>query len=84
MDWQSLLLGGQAGRGASARWRRSRFPSSTPSPTSPRATDIRELVDCVLSNGTPETTAADNITGLAMVFGAIESADSDRRVTIGE
>jgi len=41
-------------------------------------------VDCVLSNGTPETTAADNITGLAMVFGAIESADSDRRVTIGE
>ena len=46
--------------------------------------NIREFVDCVLNGGTPETTAADNIKSLAMVFGAIESADSGRRVAIGE
>jgi len=45
--------------------------------------NIREFVDCVLNGGTPETTAADNIKSLAMVFGAIASAESGSRVAIG-
>ncbi len=46
------------------------------------AGNIREFLDCVLNGGTPETTAADNIKSLAMVFGAIESAESGRRVSV--
>ncbi|HAJ35378.1 MAG TPA: oxidoreductase [Chloroflexi bacterium] len=43
---------------------------------------IREFVDCVRTGATPETTAADNIKSLAMVFGAIESASSKARVEL--
>jgi len=41
-----------------------------------------EFVRCVLYGGTPETAASDNIKSLAMVFGAIESAQTARRVEI--
>lgn len=43
---------------------------------------IHEFVDCVQHGGTPETVCTDNIKSLAMVFGAIESAESGRRVEI--
>jgi predicted dehydrogenase len=43
---------------------------------------IREFVHCVRAGGTPETVCTDNIKSLAMVFGAIESAETGKRVTI--
>ena len=43
---------------------------------------IREFVDCVLSGCIPETVGSDNIRSLAMVFGAVESAESGERVSI--
>ncbi len=43
---------------------------------------IREFIDCVRTGQQPETLAADNIRSLAMVFGAIESAEQDKRVEI--
>ena len=43
---------------------------------------INEFLDCVQNGGTPETNAADNIKSLAMVFGAIESAETGKRVRI--
>lgn len=43
---------------------------------------IREFLRCVRSGETPETTASDNIKSLAMVFGAVESAESGQRVAI--
>ncbi len=43
---------------------------------------IREFLECVRSGQQPETCAADNIHSLAMVFGAIESAETGRVVSI--
>lgn len=43
---------------------------------------IREFVRCVAAGGTPETVASDNIKSLAMVFSAIESAESGRVVPV--
>jgi predicted dehydrogenase len=43
---------------------------------------IREFVDCIRSGAIPQTAAADNIKSLAMVFGAIESAEHKRRVIL--
>ena len=43
---------------------------------------IREFVRCVQTGETPETVCTDNIKSLAMVFGAIESAETGRRVEI--
>ncbi len=43
---------------------------------------IREFVDAVRNGKTPETIATDNIKSLAMVFGAIESADTGREVPV--
>jgi predicted dehydrogenase len=43
---------------------------------------IREFVECVQQGATPETNAADNIKSLAMVFGAIESAEKGCKVAI--
>ena len=52
----------------------------------PRATGhagvIREFVDCVRTGRTPETAGSDNIRSLAMVFGAIESAETERDIAI--
>ena len=44
---------------------------------------IREFVECVRTGGAPDTVCTDNIKSLAMVFGAIESAESGRRVELG-
>jgi len=43
---------------------------------------IYEFVECIQSGGTPETVCTDNIKSLAMVFGAIESAQKNRPVDI--
>ncbi|MBT4504188.1 MAG: hypothetical protein HOC74_41040 [Gemmatimonadetes bacterium] len=43
---------------------------------------IREFVDCVQKGKQPETICTDNIKSLAMVFGAIESAEKGRVVKI--
>lgn len=43
---------------------------------------IRDFVAAVRDGGRPETAGEDNIRSLAMVFGAIESAESGRRVPI--
>ena len=44
---------------------------------------IRDFVRCVQTGALPETVCTDNIQSLAMVFGAIESAEAGRRVHIG-
>jgi len=44
--------------------------------------NIREFVDCVRNGLVPETAATDNIKSLAMVFGAIESAEQQVRVEV--
>jgi len=43
---------------------------------------IHEFVECVLNGGEPETTGSNNIRSLAMVFGAIESAEKNMPVNI--
>jgi predicted dehydrogenase len=43
---------------------------------------IRDFVACVRNGGTPDTICTDNIKSLAMVFGAIESAESGKPVAI--
>jgi len=43
---------------------------------------IREFIDCIKAGTVPETVASDNIKSLAMVFGAIESAQTGKRVEI--
>ena len=43
---------------------------------------IREFLNCVRDGGTPETVCSDNIKSLAMVFGAIESAEQGKPVDI--
>ena len=43
---------------------------------------LREFVACVETGATPETNGADNIRSLAMVFAAIESAETGRRVAV--
>ncbi|MBZ0298698.1 MAG: gfo/Idh/MocA family oxidoreductase, partial [Anaerolineae bacterium] len=43
---------------------------------------IREFVEAVRSGGTPETTASDNVKSLAMVFAAIESAQTGQSVPV--
>jgi predicted dehydrogenase len=62
-----------------------------PVPVPPSAADdrvgghlgvIRDFVDAVRQGGEPETRGEDNFHSLAMVFGAIESAETRRRVEI--
>lgn len=43
---------------------------------------IGDFIDCVQNGGVPETVHTDNIKSLAMVFGAIESAESGGPVAI--
>ncbi len=46
------------------------------------AGQIRDFVDCVREGRTPETICTDNIKSLAMVFAAIESAETGQRVAV--
>jgi predicted dehydrogenase len=43
---------------------------------------IQEFVSCIQTGAEPETICTDNIKSLAMVFGAIESAETGKRVEI--
>lgn len=43
---------------------------------------IKEFIQCVKTGGTPETVCTDNIKSLAMVFGAIQSAELKKAVDI--
>lgn len=43
---------------------------------------IREFVECIRTGRVPETVCTDNIKSLAMVFGAVESAESGQAVEI--
>ena len=43
---------------------------------------LSDFVSAVRSGSEPETVGRDNIRSLAMVFGAIESAEAGRRVDI--
>ncbi|MDW8344051.1 MAG: Gfo/Idh/MocA family oxidoreductase [Verrucomicrobiae bacterium] len=43
---------------------------------------IREFLECVRTGQVPETICSDNIKSLAMVFGAVESAETGRPVEI--
>jgi predicted dehydrogenase len=43
---------------------------------------IREFLDCVLAQTIPETVCTDNIKSLSMVFGAIKSAETGKRVKL--
>lgn len=43
---------------------------------------IREFVECVRAGTIPETICTDNIKSLAMVFGAIESAETGKEIRI--
>jgi predicted dehydrogenase len=43
---------------------------------------LREFLTCVRHGGTPQTAAADNIKSLAMVLGAIASAEEKQRVLV--
>ncbi|RVD47314.1 gfo/Idh/MocA family oxidoreductase, partial [Mesorhizobium sp. M8A.F.Ca.ET.023.02.2.1] len=45
---------------------------------------IRDFMRAIETGTEPETRGADNIKSLAMVFGAIESAETGRRVMIAE
>lgn len=45
---------------------------------------IRDFIHAIETGTEPETRGADNIKSLAMVFGAIESAETGRRVAIAE
>ncbi len=43
---------------------------------------MREFLGCVRSGKKPQTVCTDNIKSLAMVFGAIESAEKGKKVKI--
>jgi hypothetical protein len=43
---------------------------------------IHNFLDCVRTGRTPETICTENVKSLAMVFGAIESAESGTRVVL--
>lgn len=57
-------------------------PSDFPGKVGGHAGLIAEFVRCIQTGETPETVCTDNIKSLAMVFGAIESAEKGKRVEI--
>ncbi len=96
-DWRIIGQNGSltwdGGKGMSAetaRWKGEFFAETTSQVIEPytgpkvdgHAGLIRDFVDCVRTGKIPETSAADNIFSLAMVFGAIESADTHRLVNL--
>lgn len=65
----------------------SQHQSETPSPyqgekTGGHAGLLKDFIDCLRSGRTPETICTDNIKSLAMVFGAIRSAEEGRVASI--
>ena len=48
------------------------------------ASNIREFVECIRTGAIPDTICTDNVKSLAMVIGAIESAETGKKVLIHE
>lgn len=65
-----------------SKWQELELPPAPADMLTGHAGVIREFVDCVRSGSVPETSASDNIKSLAMVFGAIDSAERKQRVEI--
>jgi len=65
-----------------SQWRDLILPDAPEDMLTGHAGVLREFVDSIRDGGTPETVASDNIKSLAMVFGAIASAEQGRRVEI--
>jgi predicted dehydrogenase len=59
-------------------------PYESTAKTGGHAGCIRDFVRCIREGGAPETVCTDNIKSLAMVFGAIESAETGQYVNIRE
>jgi predicted dehydrogenase len=59
-------------------------PLSPSAKVSTHAGLMSEFVHCVRAGGTPETASTDNIKSLAMVFGAVGSAELHQRVDIAD
>ncbi len=59
-----------------------KIPPASEMPEVGHAAIMAEFIDCIHNGCTPLTTASDNIKSLAMVFGAIESAETGRPVDI--
>ncbi len=65
------------------QWQDIEFPApDDPAKEGGHAGLIREFVQCVRNGQQPETAAEDNIKSLAMVFAAIQSAETGQRVEI--
>jgi len=58
------------------------IPATRPLAHTGHAGNIREFVRCVRSGALPQTHCADNIKSLAMALGAVESAETRKRVRI--
>ncbi len=58
------------------------IPSYEASNVGGHAGIIQEFFTCIQNGTQPETQAADNIKSLAMVFGAIESAERGQKISI--
>ena len=66
-----------------SEWKDIEVPSLSPGDrTGSHGGQIADFVDCVRTGRVPETTASDNIKSLAMVFGAIESAERQQPMQI--
>jgi predicted dehydrogenase len=63
-------------------WADAEVPPVETDKTGGHAGAIREFVQCVRTGEMPETIGTDNIKSLAMVFGAVESAETGQRVVI--
>ncbi|MGC9520502.1 MAG: Gfo/Idh/MocA family protein [Anaerolineae bacterium] len=67
-----------------SEWERVAVPKvQEPTKQGGHAGAIREFVRCVQTGSVPETVCTDNIKSLAMVFGAVASAESGKRMEIG-
>lgn len=82
-EWEDLDPSTALSRDLDAHHTAKSAAGRIPKPSLPgHAGLIREFVDCVRTGKTPETVCTDNIKSLAMVFAAIESAETGKRVEI--
>ncbi|MGC9394395.1 MAG: Gfo/Idh/MocA family protein [Anaerolineae bacterium] len=80
-DFKAQVIAGRGG--FFSEWETIEVPSyENPDKTGGHGGVIREFVRCVQTGGMPETICTDNIKSLAMVFGAVESAESHTRIQI--
>lgn len=70
--------------GFSPTYRNVEIPAYSNENIAGHAGVINEFFDCIEHGTQPETSASDNIKSLAMVFGAIKSAETGQKTTIAE